>query len=324
MVATTRKMMRAVALGQFGGIEQLKVQSLPVPEVEAGEVLIRLESAGVGVWDTFEREGGFAGEFGVEPTFPYVLGSDGAGTVEAVGPGVTRFKPHDRVYAFTLMNRKGGSYAEYVVVKAEQTSSIPQALPTAQAGAMPVDAMTALRGLDDTLHLKAGESLMIFGAGGGIGHMAVQLAKRMGARVLAMASGDDGVALAKRLGADVTVNGRGEDVTTAARNFAPNGLDAALFKAGGDAADKAATAVRNGGRLAYPNGVEPVPKSPPGVSGKSYDGMPDPDAIEKLNRLIEAGPFEVHVAQSFPLESAADAHRALETHYLGKLALHCQ
>ncbi len=323
MVGTTRKMMRAVALDQFGGIEQLKVQSLPVPEVEPGEVLIRLEWAGVGVWDTFEREGGFAREFGVEPTFPYVLGSDGTGTVEAVGPGVTRFKPHDRVYAFTLMNRKGGSYAEYVVVKAEQTSHISGALPTAQAGAMPVDAMTALRGLDDTLHLKAEESLMIFGAGGGIGHMAVQLAKRMGARVLAVASGDDGVTLAKRLGADATVNGRREDVTTAARNFAPSGLDAALFTAGGDAADKAATAVRNGGRLAYPNGVEPVPKAPPGVSGKSYDGMPDPEAIEKLNRLIEAGPFEVHVAQSVPLEDAADAHRALETHYLGKLALHC-
>lgn len=323
MAGTTGKMMRAVALDQFGGIEQLKVRSLPVPDVEPGEVLIRLDSAGVGVWDTFEREGGFAKEFGVKPTFPYVLGSDGAGTVEVMGPGVTRLKAHDRVYAFTLMNPKGGCYAEYVVVKAEQVSPLPGTLPTAQAGAMPVDAMTALRGLDDTLHLKAEESLIIFGAGGGIGHMALQLAKRMGARVLAVASGDDGVALAKRLGADATVNGRRDDVAAAARNFAPAGLDAALFTAGGDVADRTATAIRTGGRLAYPNGVEPEPKAPPGVAAHSYDGMPDPEAIERLNRVIEGGPFEVHVAQSFPLERAADAHRALETHYLSKLALRC-
>lgn len=319
MSETTPKMMRAVALDQFGGIEQLRLQMLPVPEAGPGEVLIRMEAAGVGVWDPFEREGGFARMFGVEPKFPYVLGSDGAGTVEAVGRGVTRFKVGDRVYAFTLMNPKGGFYAEYVVVKAEQTSLIPGKLPTEQAGALPVDAMTALRGLDDTLHLKQGESLMIFGAGGGIGHMALQLAKRMGARVLAVASGDDGVALAKRLGADATMNGRKDDV--AAGKFAPGGVDAALLTAGGDVADKAMGAMRDGGRVAYPNGVEPVPKSPPGVIAESYDGMPDPEAIEKLNRLIEAGPFEVHVAQSFPLERAADAHRALETHYLGKLAL---
>jgi NADPH:quinone reductase len=321
MAKTTPEMMRAVALDQFGGIEQLKLQTLPVLEVGPGEVLIRMESAGVGVWDPFEVEGGFAKMFGVEPKFPYVPGSDGAGTVEAVGRGVTRFKVGDRAYVFTLMNPKGGSYAEYVVVSAEQTSHIPAKLPTAQAGAMPVDAMTALRGLEDTLQLKAGESLMILGAAGGIGHMALQLAKRMGARVLAVASGDDGVALAKRLGADAAVNGRKDDIAAAARKFAPDGLDAALLTAGGDVAAKALGTMRNGGRIAYPNGVEPVPKSPPGVTAKSYDGMPDPEAIEKLNRLIEAGPFEVHIAQTFPLERAADAHRALEAHYLGKLAL---
>ena len=170
---------------------------------------------------------------------------------------VKGLKPGDRVYAFSLVNPKGGFYAEYAAVKADDVSRIPGKLTTKQAGALPVDAMTALRGLDDTLALKPGESVMIFGASGGIGHLAVQLAKRMGARVFAVASGSDGVALAKRLGADAVVDGRKDDIAAAARQFAPNGLDAALITAGGPAADKALAAMRAGGRVAYPNGVEP-------------------------------------------------------------------
>ncbi len=313
--------MRAIALAQFGGPENLVVQTLPIPEVGPDEILIRIESAGVGVWDPFECEGGFAEAFGIAPKFPYVPGSDGAGTVAAVGERVSRFKAGDRVYAFTILNPKGGSYAEYVVVDTNQASHIPGNLTTEQAGAMPVDAMTALRGLDDTLNLKPGESLMIFGASGGIGHLALQLAKRMGARVLAVASGEDGVALARRLGADAVVDGHQDDVVAAARRFAPDGLDAALLTAGGEAAENALAAVREDGRVAYPNGVEPEPKAPSGLTIHGYDGMPDPQAIEKLNRLIESGPFAVHIARTFLLEQAAEAHRTLSTHYLGKLAL---
>jgi NADPH2:quinone reductase len=320
--------MKAVALDRFGGLETMKLQMLPRPEVGPNEVLIHVEWAGVGQWDPFEREGGFAKVFGIEPKFPYVLGSDGAGTVADVGDRVKGFTPGDRVYAFGLVNPKGGFYAEYAAVKAEDVSRIPGNLTTQQAGAMPVDAMTALRGLDDTLGLKPAESVMIFGASGGIGHLAAQLATRMGARVFAVASGSDGVALVKSLVADaVVVDGHKDDIAAAARQFAPNGLDAALITAGGPAADDALTAVRAGGRVAYPNGVEPTPEPPFGIDAKSYDGMPDPQAIEKLNRLIESSgppgtePFKVHVARSFPLDQAAEAHRALDEHYLGKLVL---
>ena len=233
-----KKTMKAVAIDRFGGIETLKLQTLPIPEVGPDEILIRVESAGVGAWDPFEREGGFAKLFGIEPRFPHILGSDGAGTVEAVGERVRRFKEGDRAYGFSLLNPKGGFYAEYIVLNADSASLIPANVPTDQAGPMPVDAMTALRGLDDTLGLKSGESLLIFGASGGIGHLAVQLAKRMGARVFAVASGNDGVALAKRLGADVVVDGHKDDVAAAARQFAPGGLDAALLTASGEAAER--------------------------------------------------------------------------------------
>jgi NADPH:quinone reductase-like Zn-dependent oxidoreductase len=321
MSQTGQNTMQAVAIDRFGGIETLTPRTLPVPEVGPDEVLIRVEAAGVGVWDPFEREGGFAKVYQTHAKFPYVLGTDGAGTVAAVGERVRGFTQGDRVYAISLANPKGGFYAQYAAVKADDVSKIPGKLSTEQAGAMAVDAMTALRGLDDTLGLKAGESVMIFGASGGIGHLAVQLASRMGARAFAVASGDDGVALAKRLGADAVVDGHKADVAAAARQFAPRGLDAALLTAGGEAAERALAAVRDGGRVAYPNGVEPAPKGRPGVTVKAYDGMPSREAIEKLNRLIEAGPFEVHVARTFPLNRAADAQRALDEHYLGKLAL---
>jgi NADPH:quinone reductase-like Zn-dependent oxidoreductase len=139
--------------------------------------------------------------------------------------------------------------------------------------------------------------------------------------VFGVASGDDGVALAKRLGADAAVNGRKEDVEAAARAFAPNGLDTALITAGGEATDRALRAMNKNGRVAYPNGVMPEPKAPPGVKIQSYNVEPTPAQIERLNRLIESGPFEVHVARTFPLDKAADAHRELNKHFLGKLAL---
>jgi NADPH:quinone reductase-like Zn-dependent oxidoreductase len=313
--------MKAVAIDRFGGPETLTLETLPVPEVGPDEVLIRVESADVAVWDPFEREGGFAKMFSIEPRFPYVLGTDGAGTVAAVGKSVDRFKKGDRVYGVALMNPKGGFYAEYAAVKADSVSPVPAKLTTEQAGVMPCDALTALTGLDDVLGLKPGEALMVFGAGGGIGHLAVQLAKRMAARVLAVASGDDGVALVKRLGADVVVNGRTDDVATAAQSFAPAGLDAALMTAGGEAADRALVAMREGGRVAYPHGVDPEPKVRRGVRLSGYDGVIDRAAIDKLNRLIEAGPFEAHVARTFRLDQAAAAHKTLKEHYLGKLAL---
>jgi NADPH:quinone reductase-like Zn-dependent oxidoreductase len=316
-----QKTMQAVALDHFGGPEAMSVHTLDVPEVGPDEILIRVESAGVGVWDPFECEGGFAEMFGTEPNFPYVPGSDGAGTVEAVGSKVTRFKEGDRVYGISLAGPKGGFYAEYTAVKEEYASLIPDKLSTEQAGVMPVDAITALEGLDDTIGLKQGESVMIFGASGGIGHLAVQLARLMGARVFAVASGPDGVALTEQLGADMVVDGHQDDIAQAIRKFAPDGLDAALLAAGGEAADKALAALRKGGRAAFPNGVEPQPHAPAGVSIDSYDGMPRRQVFDKLNHLIESGPFEIHIARTFTLEEAVEAHRALQTHFLGKLAL---
>ena len=313
--------MRAVALDKFGGPEALKIQNLPIPQIEAQEVLIRVEAAGVGAWDPFEREGGFVEITGIKPTFPYVLGTDGAGTIAAVGKDVNHFKEGDRVYAAELANPKGGFYAQCVAVKADNVSLIPEHLTIEQAAVLPTDGLTALTGLEKVLGLKSGETLVVFGASGGIGHLALQLAKRLGADVFAIASGDDGVQLAKKLGADTAVDGRGDNVLKAAREFAPNGIDAALVTAGGEGTVQALLAIRQGGRIAYPHGVMPEPTAPDGVAVEAYDGENSPTLIDRLNALIDSGPFEVHVDRTFRLEEASKAHKALTEHHLGKIAL---
>jgi NADPH:quinone reductase-like Zn-dependent oxidoreductase len=313
--------MRAVALDNFGGPEALRIQNLPIPEIEPEEVLIQVEAAGVGAWDPFEREGQFVEIMGVKPTFPYVLGTDGAGTIAALGKNVNRFKIGDRVYAAELANPKGGFYAQYVAIKADNASPIPGNLSIEQAAVLPTDALTALTGLEKTLNLKSGESLMVFGANGGIGHLALQLAKRLGAKVFAIASGDDGVQLAKKLGADIAVDGRNDNVLKAAKEFAPNGIDAALVTAGGEKTNQALSAMRQGGRIAYPHGVMPEPTAPEGVKILAYDGEITRALMDRLNDLIDSGPFEVHVDRTFSLEEASKAHKALDEHHLGKIAL---
>jgi NADPH:quinone reductase-like Zn-dependent oxidoreductase len=307
--------MKAAALDRYGGPEVLHTETLPVPRPGPTQLLVRLDSAGIGEWDPYVR----SGELQLGPRrFPQVIGNDGAGEVVAVGDDVRRFRVGDRVYAYSM---EGGFYAEYVALDEDAVAPIPQGLSTEEAGPLGADGITALRGLDDRLRLAAGQALLIYGASGGIGHLAVQLAKRMGARVLAAASGSDGVELARRLGADAAVDGKRDDVARAARDLAPDGLDAALVLVHGESLEPALLTIRKGGRIAHPNGVEPAPKGPPGVAVIAYDGEPGREAFERLNRLIAAGPFHVELGRVYRLEEAARAHAEIGRHHLGKLAL---
>ncbi|HEX3904436.1 MAG TPA: NADP-dependent oxidoreductase [Polyangia bacterium] len=314
MDASIPESMNAAVIDRYGGPEVLHLEALPVPEPKRNEVLIRVEAAGIGAWDPYVRTGELKMR---EHQFPEVMGNDGAGTVVAVGAGVSRFRRGDRVYAST---EAGGFYAEYVAVDQENVAPIPRGLDARMAGALGFDGITALRGLEDQLGLRAGETVMIFGASGGIGHLAVQLAKRQRARVVAVASGTDGVELVRRLGADLALDGRADGIAAAIRAFVPAGLDAALVLAGGDALDEALTTMKKGGRLAYPNGVEPAPRAPDGIEVRGYDGAPDREVFERLNRRIEPGPFHVELARVYRLEQAGEAHREIGKHHLGKLA----
>jgi len=315
--------MQAAVIDRFGGPETFTVEELPVPKITPDQVLIQVESAGVGKWDAFEREGMFAQMIGGTPQFPYVLGSEGAGRIVALGEKVRHFYVGDQVYGFVgARNPKAGFYAEYAAVESSQVWGVPDKLTTEKAGAMPIDGGTALRGLRDILALKRGETLMVFGASGGMGHLAVQLGKRMGARVLAVASGTNGVELVQKLGADAVVEGHHGDVEVAAHEFAPNGIDTALITAGGKAVEKALASMRAGGRVAYPMGVQPQPVGRSDLQVKGYSANTDRELMDKLNELIDLDPFEVHIAQIFPLLHVDEAHRVLNSHYVGRLALH--
>lgn len=312
--------MQAAVIDGFGGIEKLVLQRVPVPAVGPTDVLIRVEAIGVGSWDAHEREGRYDGLFGFGSTFPYVLGWDGAGTVAAMGENVTRFELGSLVCAASMPLPRGGFYAEYAVVDEEHVLHIPRGLSVEQAAAMPWDALTAQSGLE-LLHLTAGSTLMVIGASGGVGHFGLQMGKRLGARVLAVASGEDGVDLAKRLGADAIVDGRRSDVVEAARRFAPEGLDAALVTVGGEAIDQALAALRSGARVACPYGVSPEPRLSADRELLLYNGDRTQQGTKKLGQFIDAGPLEVHLAKVFSLDQAAAAHRALSEHYVGKLAM---
>jgi NADPH:quinone reductase-like Zn-dependent oxidoreductase len=318
-MTTIPKTMRAAAIDRFGPPEVLTIRELPIPTVETNEVLIALHTAGVGSWDADIRDGWYPEG---KPHFPLVLGTDGSGTVAAVGSRIRRFKPGDRVYSYSWNNPKGGFYAEYVAVVAEKVGSMPRRLDLKQAGAIPTTGLTALQGIDDTLHVKKGETVIIHGASGGVGTLAVQFAKLRGARVFAIASGEDGVALVRRLGADRAVDRAREDIITAAHEFAPDGVHALLALAGGDALERCLDALRPGGRCAYPNGVEPEPKKRRGIDMMSYDAVSGVREFERLGRAVEDAKLRAPIAAAYPLEEAAKAHERLaEGHVLGKILL---
>jgi NADPH:quinone reductase-like Zn-dependent oxidoreductase len=319
MKPTLPTTMRAAALDRFGGPEVLEVRRLRVPVPSSTEVLIAVDTAGVGSWDPDMRDGWSPTG---ETHFPLVLGTDGAGTVAAVGSRVSRFHVGDRVYGFSFGDPKGGFYAEYVAVAAEKTGHVPRLLDLEHAGAIPATGLTAIQGVDKALRVKEGQSIIVVGASGGVGTLAVQFAKFRGARVLAVASGSDGVGLARHLGADEAVDGRRGDVVGAARRFAPGGVDGILALAGGKTLTSCLDALRRGGTVAYPNGVEPEPRKRAGIDVVSYDGVANRHELDRLGRAIEAAKPEVVIAAKYPLEQAAKAHERLARgHVLGKVVL---
>jgi NADPH:quinone reductase len=311
--------MQAAAIDRAGGPQVITLHTLPVPKPGADEVLIALDTAGVGVWDAGIRahpdEIKHAG-------FPLVLGTDGAGTVAAVGFRVRGFKVGDRVYSYSWDNPQGGFYAEYVAVPAQLVGHVPPGLSLRDAGAIATTALTAIQGIDDALHLKPGETLIIHGASGGVGSLALQFAKLRGARVLATASGEDGLSFVRGLGADAAVDGRQGDIRAAAHDFAPAGVDAVLAFAGGDALERCLDALRPGGRVAFPSGVRPEPQARAGISSVRYDAIAGPQEFERLNAAIAAAKLRVPIAAEYPLADAARAHERMEGgHVLGKIVL---
>ena len=306
--------MRAAAIDRGDDILALSIHPLPVPKPNAGEVLIAVNAAGVGVWQATYRPRDTQ-----DTQFPVIPGSDGAGVIAAVGTGVHGFKVGDQVYG-----THAAFYAEYVTIRAEDVAHVPKGINSTEAGILGISGLSALQGIDDVLNLKAGEKLIIHGAAGGVGTLAVQFAKLRGVKVLATVSDDAGAALVSRLGADVVVNGRTGDIGAAARGFAPDGVDAVLGLAGGDALERCIDALRrdNRGRVAYLYGMEPIPRPRFGIRMTLYSFIPGPREFERLNKAVEAAKIQVPVAAEYSLADAAEAHKRLAAgHLVGKIVI---
>jgi len=306
--------MRAAAFDKGGGPEVLSIHTLPVPGVGPGQVLIAVQAAGIGAWEAQMRQ-----DPGEHARFPQVLGGDGSGIVAAVGPGVRGFKPGDRVYG-----TGNGFYAEYVSVRAENIAHVPAGMTPAEAGVLAISGLSALQGIDDVLQLKVGQTVIIHGAAGAVGALALQFAKLRGARVLASVSSTEGAALVKRLGADVVVNTQNEDIGAAAGRFAPQGVDAVLALAGGEGLEHCIDALRSDGRgrVAYLYGMQPAPRPRFGARITLYSFVDGRQEIARLNQAVVAAKLQVPIAAEFALADAAQAHRRLEAgHLLGKIVL---
>jgi NADPH:quinone reductase len=311
--------MKAAAIDRFGPPSALTLHEVPVPTPGPHEVLIEIHAAGIGSWDASIRDGSWRKPG--RARFPLVPGIDGAGIVVAKGARVRRFRLGDRVYAYEFGNRQGGFYAEFAAARADHVGRVPTGLELRDAGAVAATGLTALQGID-ALELRRGDVVLIFGASGAVGTMAVQFAEHRGAHVIATASGAAAARLVRRLGAHRVLDARRPDVAEQLRKLAPDGLDGVLALAGGDDLERCLDFVRPKGRVAHPNGVEPAPRRRPLFRVRAFDAVATPLHVERLNRQLTGGTIRIPIAASYPLGKAAQAHRRLERgRILGRMIL---
>jgi NADPH:quinone reductase-like Zn-dependent oxidoreductase len=303
--------MKAIVVHQSGGPEVLKLDDAPRPQPKDDEVLIRVMAAGVNPVDAFIR----AGRFGAGK-FPFIPGMDVAGVVESVGTNVKKFKAGDPVYSYLSFTRQG-AYAEYCVATESETSAKPKNISFEQAAAVPLAGTTAWQALIDTAKLQAGQTVLIHGGSGGVGHFAIQIAKARGAKVIATASTEN-QALLKQLGVDKAIDYTKTKFEDVAKN-----VDVVLDATRSDALQRSYALVKKGGFIVTITGrPDPAVLEKHGIRGSSLMAHPDAQVLEELAKLIEEKKLTPIVSQTFPLAEASKAHEQIETrHTRGKIVL---
>jgi NADPH:quinone reductase-like Zn-dependent oxidoreductase len=312
--------MEAAVIDEFGPPSMLTPRAVPVPRPGPTEVLIAVHAAGVGIWDAKIRDGTWAED---DTQLPLTPGTDGAGVIVEIGARVRRWNLGDRVWGYAYDRPKGGFYAEYVVLDSDNVAKLPASLTMKEGGAAAVTGLTALQGIDDHLAVRKGQTVMIFGASGAVGTLAVQFASRYrGARVIAIASGSKAKTLLEKLGAETVIDGRRPNALDRIKKAAPDGIDAILALAASPVLNASINLVASGGRVAYPNGVEPEPRPRKRIRVNGYDADVSPAMFARLGRAVEAIQLEVPIAASYPLARAAKAHERIERgHVVGRIVL---
>ena len=304
--------MQAISQDALGGPEVLKLVTLPTPTPGIGEIVVRGHAAGVNPVDAMNRESGL---FIGEP--PFVVGWDVSGTVEAVGPGVTLYTPGDEVFGMLPFPHGHGAHAQYAVGPTRVFVPKPDRLDHVQAAAMPMAGLTAWQALVDTAHIGAGSRVLINGAGGGVGHLAVQIAKARGAHVVALASAAK-ADFVRSLGADEVIDYAATDFTRAVAD-----LDAVLEVIGGDYPARALEVLKPGGTLVstLPPTLAPIAEAAAERGVRLAGLFVEADALgmTALADLAATGQLVPTIAATFPLDEAAAAQSG--SHGPGKVVL---
>ena len=300
--------MRAAAFHTFGGPEVLEVIEVATPVAGPGEVRVRVEAAGVQAYDSAVRSGWTPP--GQTVGFPQIVGNDFAGVVDQTGTGVTDFRTGDDVLGWALL----ASCAEYVVVPTGQVVAKPAGMSWPQAGTLSASAQTAHTALEE-LKVSAGDTLLIHGAAGGVGTVAVQLALAAGATVIGTASPANQDYL-RSLGATPTSYGDG--VIDRVRALAPGGVDVALDAAGGAALDACLELVADRDRIGTLVDFARADK----LGVRPLRSQRSAQRLQAITGLYRTGQLTLTVSETFPLNRIADAHRRIDTgHARGKTAV---
>jgi NADPH2:quinone reductase len=307
--------MKAIICSRYGTIDDLELRDLPEPQPGEGEAVVKVAAAALNFFDTLL----IAGKYQVKPDFPFSPAAEFAGTVHAVGKGVTAFKPGDRVMSYSGY----GAAREYVVIKASRLVKVPDNLDLDHAAGLSVTYGTTIHALKDRAKLKAGETLAVLGAAGGTGLAAIEIGKQMGARVIACASSDEKCAFAKKHGADETVNyGTGDLRAELKRLGGTRGIDVIYDPVGDKYAEPALRSMAWEGRyLVIGFAAGEIPKVPlnlvllkgfdiVGVHwGAFVEREPAKEAanMSEIVRWCAEGKLSAHVHAVYPLADTAKA-----------------
>lgn len=310
--------MKAVRVHTPGGPEAMRYEDAPEPTAKAGEAVVRIEAAGLNYIDVYFR----TGLYKADP--PFTLGMEGAGTVTAVGPGVTEVKVGDKV-AYTGVR---GAYAEYAAVPAERLVPLPPGVTTKQGAAAMLQGMTAHYLACSTYPLKPGDTCLVHAAAGGVGLLLTQIAKLRGARVLATVGTDDKGKLARDAGADeVIVYTRQDFEAEVKRATGGKGVQVVYDGVGKDTFDKSLNCLAPRGMMVLfgqaSGPVPPLDLAVLGAKGSLFITRPSlfayiatrPELLQRANEVlgwIRDGKLRLRIGHEFPLKDAAEAHRALE------------
>jgi NADPH:quinone reductase-like Zn-dependent oxidoreductase len=297
-------MMKAVVIEEFGGPEVLHVADVPQPAPVPTEVLVRVHAAGVNPVDWKTRTGrGAAAAMG---PLPITIGWDVSGVVEQVGYGVTRFAPGDEVFGMPRFPRQAGAYAEYLTAPSRQLAHKPANVSHVEAAAVPLASLTAWQALVETAKLEPGQRILIHGAAGGVGHLAVQIAKARGAVVAGTAKAAQHEFL-RGLGADQLI-----DYTAGPFEDEVADVDVVFDLIGGETSLRSVSTLRPGGLLiVVPSGTDQTVLGEAerrGVRATNIMVEPDYTALEQIAALVESGRLRVEIDEVFALEDAATAH----------------